>query len=158
MICDLPENVPECTFHKDGLQDLEGYKVTKPLKKCTGPGTFSDPSNYRRYYNCIDIFDEDEYYLTIAKCPQNQTFDTVKKKCRISHVHHPHHHHFPGTCGLNNYAFDRHDCHKFYYCQGGKPFVNLWCSNQYFFNGRFCQHKSKSIFCNWNELKKYLYK
>lgn len=73
MICDLPENVPECNQHKEVYQYIEGHQVTNPIQYCTGPGTFPDPSNRNRYFHCEDIFYDNKYYLTIKECPEDIT-------------------------------------------------------------------------------------
>lgn len=155
MICDLPENVPECTYHDDKFQNVEGHTLTDPIKYCTGPGIFLDPSNRKRYFDCIDIFHEHQYYLTIKDCQMNTTFSDSEETC-IPEVHAnlPAQRYVPSTCNSYSYAVDQYNCNKFYYCRKGVPFAQLSCMSNYFFNGKFCQHKSRSMFCNWELLKK----
>lgn len=81
MICDIPENVPECSYYDGRFQNVEDHIVTDPIKFCTGPGIYLDPSDRTRYFDCVDIFQEKQYYLTIKKCPKNTTFHYFKKVC-----------------------------------------------------------------------------
>lgn len=153
MICDLPENVPECTYHSESYEYIKGYKVTNPIQNCTGTGRFLDPSNRKRYFDCVDIFNDNHYYLTIKECVENITFDDNKKICQGRDNRLPEKD-IVGACNAFNYASDPYNCHKFYYCKNRLPMARLSCLNTHFFNGHFCQHKSRSVFCNWEHLKK----
>lgn len=152
MICDLPENVPECTYHEKKYQDIEGHQVTDPVTYCTGPGVFLDPSNRMRYFDCVDIFERKKYYLTIKTCPDDLNFNDATKTCdHTVGSNLPSMRHIPGSCSSDNYAVDRYKCDKFYYCRNGVPQAELFCMDNYFFNGNFCQHNN-STSCNWKEL------
>lgn len=153
MICDLPENVPECTNHDEIYQYIEGHMVTNPIQYCTGPGIFPDPSNRHRYFHCEDIFHENKYYLTIKECPEGITFNDSKNICEGHDLRHPDKD-IIGSCNSYNYAIDPYNCHKFYFCRNMIPVARLSCLETHFFNGHFCQHKSRSVFCNWEHLKK----
>lgn len=144
MICDLPQNVPECNYHEEHYQKFENHKVTKPIRYCTKPGKYLDPSNRKRYYDCIDIFQNGKYYLTIKNCPINTTFDDTKKMCkgydkRLAEKF------IIGSCRSNNYAIDQYNCQKFYFCQNQLPIAEMFCLKTHFFNGKVCQKKSMQL-------------
>lgn len=154
MACDIPKNVAECTFHDEELSEINDYTVTDPVNYCTGPGIFLDPANRERYFECIDIHGKDKYYLTIRTCPENTTFNDLNKVCDSEHSSDlPSEKDIPGICNAHNYAVDPYRCHKFYFCRDGVPFVQLSCLKTHFFNGRFCQHKDRSMLCRWSDLK-----
>lgn len=153
MVCDLPEYTPECNYQSVEYQQVKDHRVTNPLRFCTGSGVFLDPSNRSQYFDCVDIFLEQKYYLTIKTCPEGTKFNDLKKECDIEENLSAKRN-IPGNCGTHNYTSDPYNCNKFYYCQEGQPFAELFCLNSHFFNGHFCQHKSSAIHCTWEELKK----
>lgn len=142
MICDLPENVPECTYHSKDYQIFEGHKVTTPVRFCSGPGTYLDPSDRTRYYSCVDIHKNNNYYLTIRDCPSNTTFNEVNNVCEGNRSTKKY---MGAICNSHNYAVDLFNCQKFYFCRDQRPVEEFSCLKTHIFNGHFCQHKSKAL-------------
>ncbi|KAG5899541.1 hypothetical protein JTB14_008227 [Gonioctena quinquepunctata] len=154
--CDLPENVPECTIHDKVYQQYQKYNLFKPAKICTGPGVFPDPSNEQRYYECIEILDDNMFYLTSKKCPSKQKFNPKIRKCDPKYIH-PHHQNrnLVGDC-KSHYTFHKYSCQKFFRCSRKHNPVELKCPDGYIFNGDNCQLISSKSFCNWEILNGYL--
>lgn len=155
--CDFPLNVPECTYHEEDEDILEGHTVTVPLEECTTPGIFKDPGNPKRYFNCTHIYD-DRIYLTIEQCPKGkvyndfsktcvQTNDTIKIFRRVLEG---------GNYKIGSYAFDKYSCWRFFFF-APNTIVELHCPQGFIFSGKVCEDINTSTFCNWEELKKYLY-
>lgn len=156
MRCDLAENVPECTYRYQQFNNtLENTNKTT-TKICTGPGKFPVPYDRTRYYDCNKKINDSEYLLRIKRCPQNKLFSVQSARCRKSNCVKPEVD--PRKCGKNHYSYDQYDCRKFFHCQGKEPKIPLFCPSGYIFNGNYCQYQETVSFCNWEELKKYLYK
>ncbi|XP_044265043.1 uncharacterized protein LOC123011592 [Tribolium madens] len=135
-ICDLAENVPECSNSNSG-----------PKKYCTNPGRFFVPDNCQKYYECTvngSLID-----LTIKMCPPETVFSRKElkclkgQKCKESG---------PNCATDDSYAVDMFDCSKFYYCVTKNFSVPLYCPSSYVFNNKVCE-KWESIKLKWDNPK-----
>lgn len=144
MRCDLPENVPECTYHK---RTKEQKKLKEPIE-CTGPGLFANPDEPKQYFECKE--ENSVFKLYTRHCLHKHTFNEILKMCDEKFIEIVK---IEEKCQPNNYAPDHHDCQRFYHCHNGEPKTPLYCPRGYIFTGNQCEHEDNTPFCDWELIK-----
>jgi hypothetical protein len=138
MRCDLPENVPECT-----------YSYSFPKNVCTGVGKFFVPNDCHKYYDCRKGTNG-TVKLDVKTCQSPMVFDQKKKKCQEGKCSSPVYECKQGEL----YLSDKFDCNKFYYCVNSDVAIPIYCPAEFVFNGNICENGAFSDLTNWEKLKK----
>lgn len=150
--CDLPENVPECTYLH--YNQHPSFYIRHLIKQntCTGSGTFPIPDDCHKYYECKPDRFGINIALNVKTCPKHTRFNQNEKKCTTNYK-------CPSTmpkCKPNGYVIDQYDCNKFYHCFQKTIIIPLFCQLGATFNGHFCQFYEPQFSCNWRKYSKNL--
>jgi len=137
-ICDIPNNVPECSANLEALN-------------CTGEGSFLVPGSTNMYYVC-KMNASGFIHRETKECGKNQIYNQTTGNCDfIQNINKYFHDSSMLQCTKSGFFAHPHDCNKFIHCIGMENSTYISeiksCSSGLYFNevGGYCDHPENFV-------------